>query len=212
MLSTDVVMIILLGWGNIISIETSGMRITNTTVSETMRVLTGKIVDQQEKLEKMEQRLQALETSAHNVSKHIQTRQAEVSSVAFTACVSAQDVINIGHGQTIVFDQVYTNTGNSYKRTTGIFTAPMDGVYGFHLSVMVLDSNALYLNLVKNGEHFEGMAIYGNGRFTTVSEFWNIELAKGDDVWIRTDTNYIDGHLGTIHGWCHTQFSGFFIN
>ncbi|KAH3774128.1 hypothetical protein DPMN_175502 [Dreissena polymorpha] len=94
------------------------MRITNTAVSETMRVLTGKIVDQQEKLEIMEQRLQALERSAHSESKHIKIRQAEVSSVAFTACVSAQDVINIGHGQTIVFDQVKTNTGNAYKRTT----------------------------------------------------------------------------------------------
>ncbi|KAH3774120.1 hypothetical protein DPMN_175493 [Dreissena polymorpha] len=85
----------------------------------------------------------------------------------------------------------------------------MDGVYGFHLSVMVLESNALYLQLFKNGEYFDTMVIYGNGNFTTVSEFWSIELAKGDGVWIRTDTQYVDGLIGTLHGWCNTQFSGF---
>ncbi|KAH3774091.1 hypothetical protein DPMN_175488 [Dreissena polymorpha] len=97
-----------------------------------------------------------------------------------------------------VFDQVKTNTGSAYIDTTGIFSASKNNVYGFHLSVIVVVLNVLYFHIVKNGENFDTMVIYGNGHFTTEGEFWNIELMKGDEVWIRTETNYIEGHLGII--------------
>lgn len=35
----------------------------------------------------------------------------------------------------IIFDRLITNIGGSYKRDTGRFTAPLDGVYQFNVIV-----------------------------------------------------------------------------
>ncbi|KAH3801364.1 hypothetical protein DPMN_155013 [Dreissena polymorpha] len=132
-------------------------------------------------------------------------------TVAFTACISEQDRVNIGHLQTIVFDLVKTNVGNAYKGTSGIFIAPVSGVYGFHLSAMVTVDHVIYLNIIKNGVNFDVMVAEGHGRVTTVTEFWTIELQTNDLVWIQSDTTWVDGHITALHGWCNSVFSGFLI-
>ena len=52
--------------------------------------------------------------------------------------------------QDIVFDRVFTNLGNSYHVSHGIFGAPTPGIYIFSVTI-VADGQAAHAKLVKNG-------------------------------------------------------------
>ena len=40
-------------------------------------------------------------------------------------------------GDVIVFEEVLTNEGVAYNRTTGIFLAPVNGTYAFHVTIVL---------------------------------------------------------------------------
>ena len=42
---------------------------------------------------------------------------------------------NILHAENVVFDKVFTNVGNGYNSTTGVFTCPMAGTYAFQVKI-----------------------------------------------------------------------------
>ncbi|WAR01466.1 hypothetical protein MAR_008024 [Mya arenaria] len=107
---------------------------------------------------------------------------------AFTACISPRDLTNIHQHQTIIFDHVITNYGSAYSTSTGIFTAPTPGIYIFFLEIMVTS-------------HYE-----------IDSALWVLHLNRGSEVLIRSSTSYIEGHVGQIHGYCHSSLSGFLLN
>ena len=56
--------------------------------------------------------------------------------------------------QPIVFDKIETNIGNAYSQFTGVFTAPLNGVYQFNLEVSIpngANGNVLHVYIEKNG-------------------------------------------------------------
>ena len=70
----------------------------------------------------------------------------------FTACIGVPDLTDIGNNQVIVFDRVLTNHGSAYRNTTGIFRAPVEGVYAFHFSAMSRAQHRIYFTLVQDGK------------------------------------------------------------
>lgn len=69
--------------------------------------------------------------------------------VGFTVGVTAFSSTWQGH--ILVFPHVVTNKGNVYNRSTGKFTAPIDGTYVFFVAVNAYASTHLYLEIVHNG-------------------------------------------------------------
>ena len=55
--------------------------------------------------------------------------------VAFTA-VNVTDQADVGINQNILFEQVVLNEGNAFHPHTGVFTAPVSGIYCFQAMVM----------------------------------------------------------------------------
>lgn len=47
-------------------------------------------------------------------------------------------ILNLSSHHTIVYDTVVINRGNGYNIGDGIFTAPVTGVYAFHVYVCVI--------------------------------------------------------------------------
>ena len=133
-------------------------------------------------------------------------------AVAFTAVVSPPQLSNLGAGQTVVYDQIVTDVGNDYHNRSGVFTAPVSGVYVFNYAVMMDPGLSEYIELVKNGNHV--IWNYGHAPGAThlisASRTAVVELMVGDQVWIRTQKSSTHGN-GIIHGNGFTTFSGWLI-
>ncbi|KAM4611136.1 uncharacterized protein ACJ7VT_014215 [Polymixia lowei] len=126
-----------------------------------------------------------------------QKRQSEVAlikltvkQVAFSASLLASGAGHIGPFNTqtpLVYRHVVTNTGNAYNPNTGLFTAPVRGVYHFQFYVHGGGhrSHGSGAALFKNGQQifvaYEHQASYSVNPSNGVS----LLLEKGDIVFIR---------------------------
>ncbi|XP_048045827.1 adiponectin-like [Megalobrama amblycephala] len=104
--------------------------------------LTLDILSEIQKIKTIEERLNALELKSKNEEK---------MKVAFSA--SPSDIGYIGpqdEAKTLVYENVFTNIGNAYDSTTGIFTAPVKGVYFFNFVVFNAAAPESGVKLLKN--------------------------------------------------------------
>ncbi|XP_052386651.1 complement C1q-like protein 2 [Carassius gibelio] len=91
---------------------------------------------------------------------------------------------------TLVYKDVFVNEGRAYNPTTGIFTAPVKGVYFFTFSGHNRSSKAMGLRLLKNGQQM--ITVYNHplgDRFETGSNSISLTLAEGDHVYMRLREN-----------------------
>lgn len=132
------------------------------------------------------------------------------SRVAFMAALS-NNLGGLPDLATLVFDSEITNVGHAYQPATGIFTAPVKGVYTFTLTFMVEPNHHEYVELTVDGRVISGnvlaTAVNTNDYESTTRE-WVLEINKGAQVLIRT-SNF--GNEGFIHGNLHTVWSGFLL-
>uniref|UniRef100_A0A3Q3A596 C1q domain-containing protein n=1 Tax=Kryptolebias marmoratus TaxID=37003 RepID=A0A3Q3A596_KRYMA len=110
--------------------------------------------------------------------------------VAFGASISQGG--NIGPFNveiTLVYKKVYVNTG-SYNPTTGIFTAPVKGVYYFSFSGHNVSTKPMGLRLMKNGEQMVTVYNHPSGdRYETASNGMTLQLEPGDQVYMKLRQN-----------------------
>lgn len=106
--------------------------------------------------------------------------------VAFTATLSQSK--SFSSVTTLVFSTILTNIGGGYNAVTGIFTAPLGGVYFFNCKLTDRqNSNGPSLHFVKNGA-IQGTDISNKGPsgiFRTSSSSIVLELSHGDRVWVK---------------------------
>ncbi|XP_067436626.1 complement C1q-like protein 4 [Thunnus thynnus] len=133
----------------------------------------------------------------------------ERTMVAFTALAEYGGA----HGPfkmdtTLVYNEVITNIGDAYNSCTGIFCAPVAGVYYFTFFYHAGGEHKSRLSLMKNCETIvitsdhksdsDGADNGGNVAF--------LQLQAGDQVFVRLDANH---HLWAAER--HTSLSGFLV-
>uniref|UniRef100_A0A671Y7J7 C1q domain-containing protein n=1 Tax=Sparus aurata TaxID=8175 RepID=A0A671Y7J7_SPAAU len=128
--------------------------------------------------------------------------------VAFGASIG--NVGNIGPFNTditLVYKNVFSNTG-SYNPGTGIFTAPVRGVYYFSFSGFNVSTRSMDLVLMKNGEHMIYATNHPAGnRHEPATNGMTLQLVVGDQVYVRLrqDTWIFD------NGNNHSTFIGYLL-
>ncbi|KAL3848260.1 hypothetical protein ACJMK2_019129 [Sinanodonta woodiana] len=149
------------------------------------------------------------EQTDSSVRSHLVKKQVQDGQVAFHAKVSLFDLENLGMHHTIIFDSVVTNIGAGYHAHTGIFIAPVHGLYVFHVTAMSSPRKDQFLELVKDGNVIQYVYPDADGAtdFMSASMTVPLEVEKGGEVWVRTS-----GGMGTIHGNYATFFTGFLIH
>nr|KAG5686617.1 hypothetical protein BaRGS_006291 [Batillaria attramentaria] len=132
------------------------------------------------------------------------------SAVAFSARFADDNQDNgiaLGHHSVLRFDHVITNIGNGYNPQTGIFTAPVSGVYVFFLSFMsVYNKGYVMLVIDKHGEELDTAYANDKTKYDQGSTEVTTHLTVGEKLWVRQQ-------LGTaVRGSTWTIFTGYLIH
>ncbi|XP_014869578.1 PREDICTED: cerebellin-4-like isoform X2 [Poecilia mexicana] len=136
--------------------------------------------------------LRELETKLGDTQREMEVLKSQVqgNKVAFGASISIGD--NIGPFNThttLVYKKVYVNTG-SFNVGTGIFTAPVKGVYYFSFSGHNISSKPMGLQLMKNGQQMVTVYNHVAGRrHETATNGMTLQLEVGDQVYMRLFQN-----------------------
>ncbi|XP_042368629.1 complement C1q-like protein 3 [Plectropomus leopardus] len=163
------------------------------------------------RLKNSETRLKDSETRLRNSENQIlELRNKERTKVIFSAAVGegSKDIGPFNRDITLIYRDVKTNIGNAYSPSTGIFVAPVAGVYYFTIFYHAGGYHQSKLQLYKNNQHMvtthdhasqhDGADNGGNAVF--------MQLQPGDQVYVRM--------VAKSHVWgsdYHTTFSGFLV-
>lgn len=112
----------------------------------------------------------------------------------------------------VKFNKVWTNNLNGYDVNTGIFTAPMQGLYHFSAVFMSEIGKTLYLHLWHNKKMTAGSYTKGDGYKTGTFDVVLI-LKKGDRIYIRCKGGHYSHDSQRIFsdGDNYSTFSGYRI-
>ncbi|XP_039670815.1 complement C1q-like protein 2 isoform X1 [Perca fluviatilis] len=136
--------------------------------------------------------LRDLEAKLKNTEKQLEDLKREVrgNSVAFGASLGPGGGVGPYNVEiTLTYKNVYSNTG-SYNPATGIFTAPVKGIYYFSFSGHNLSSKPMGLRLMKNGVQM--VTVYNHpagNRHETATNGMTLQLEVGDQVYMRLRSN-----------------------
>ncbi|XP_071135085.1 uncharacterized protein [Mytilus edulis] len=109
---------------------------------------------------------------------------AKRETVAFSAYRPSSQTLS--SREKVIFDRVWSNVGNGYEPSTGIFTAPHSGLY--HLTAVFMSTNGdvLNLDLCQNELKMTKSYLNGDGHKTgTFDVVFNLQ--KGDTVYIHSN-------------------------
>ncbi|XP_028831622.1 cerebellin 11 [Denticeps clupeoides] len=165
----------------------------------------GELKDLRAAVEKLTLRLDATERA-------LEREQAEKQRVAFTASILTSK--DQHHGpfndeSNLVFSKILTNIGNAYNPNTGVFTAPVKGVYYFRYSGYGYAGNDMGLSIFKGSQRmvssYEHRSADSNDN---VSNGVVLELDVGDVVYARL---WINTWVFTDSRYDYCTFSGFLL-
>jgi len=108
------------------------------------------------------------------------------------------------------FSNVLLNVGDSYDSTTGVFTAPVAGLYQFTAQLCVNKGQNIYYEITKNDSVLYRSRIYQSGSVQCCNSETVDVLSKGETVSVRATS----GQTANIHkskGVISNMFSGFLL-
>ncbi|XP_056599950.1 cerebellin-2-like [Triplophysa dalaica] len=144
----------------------------------------------------------------------VQSLQAENTArkVAFSAGLLNSGPQHTGpfeESRTLVYQKIFSNIGNAYDSNTGVFTAPVKGVYFFRFYGHSHAGNTMAVSLYKNNEqqcsvyfHKTQSAPNGNGSngvVLTLEKADKVHTELWKDSWVYDDESSF------------TSFSGFML-
>ncbi|KAJ4925295.1 hypothetical protein JOQ06_018030 [Pogonophryne albipinna] len=165
---------------------------------------------QVEELQRENAALEGRMSSSEKEVEELQRENADRPQVAFSAGLT--DSGSVGPFKTdftLKFSKVFSNIGQAYSPTTGIFTAPVRGVYYFRFN-MWESRRSTYTSVVlyHNNQQKMRLSDYIDGSgVVSASNAMVLQLEKGDVVYIVLPSNYgvrDDSHNRII-------FSGFLL-
>ncbi|XP_029931562.1 complement C1q-like protein 3 [Myripristis murdjan] len=163
----------------------------------------------QRQLSIMKDNLGTLQSQLNDTKNQLEKlRSRERTKVAFSAALDRNTGPDAGDN-ILVYRTVITNIGNAYNNNTGIFTAPVAGVYFFTLFFRAGQENTSTLMLFKNN-----MAVVTTGDYSVANgaddggNGVTLQLQQGDQVYVFL--------AAATHVWGggnrYTTFSGFLLS
>ncbi|CAC5388796.1 unnamed protein product [Mytilus coruscus] len=111
-------------------------------------------------------------------------------------------------GSVVIYDDVITNEGNGYTLSTGIFTAPAEGLYSFSWTTTTVAHKYFYTYLAVNGYMIARSHAGHDNVSLSASQTVVVHLKNHDKVNIKVQDDH-NGQFIYSEGW--STFSGFII-
>ncbi|XP_053716045.1 cerebellin 11 [Synchiropus splendidus] len=167
---------------------------------------------QKAEVEALKKESQEMRTRLAASEEVIKTLARKTNSIAVAFSTSLANVGEVYTGpcteKTLIFKRVLTNTGEGYDVDTGVFTAPVEGLYYFSFSTYGYNTHLVGAILMKNNERqtstYESASMDGSDSSTNSAV---LHLAAGDRVYVELwDNARVFDNLNA-----HTTFAGFLI-
>ncbi|XP_071160261.1 complement C1q-like protein 3 [Mytilus edulis] len=113
----------------------------------------------------------------------------------------------LGGNDVIKFDKVVTNNENGYNPNTGIFTAPVAGVYQFSYTVMSEGGKFLAVYLSHNNTKQQSLWMKGSSHEMAANNII-LNLQKRDKVAVKSHGSYSIYSNGDLY----SSFSGYLVS
>ncbi|XP_013993628.2 complement C1q-like protein 2 [Salmo salar] len=146
-------------------------------------------------------------TSTEREVEKLQRENAERPKVAFSTSLGKTGHLGqFNTATTVVYKNIFTNTGGHYNQATGIFTAPVRGVYHFSFTIGdFLQSTVMGLSLFKNEQQIIHSGEVGDHQqFRYASNAVILQLEVGDVIFMQLPANYRiyddSNHRNTFNG------------
>ncbi|VDI38865.1 complement C1q tumor necrosis factor-related protein 3-like [Mytilus edulis] len=137
------------------------------------------------------------------VNRQSDIKQGSKQMIAFLAFVKGTPVLS---NNGIKFEDVETNIGNHYNPTTGVFTAPISGLYVLSSMIMAYGDAKVEYQWRKNETVFStGYTNHANG--SSQSQTYVFELKKGDRVFLKHRTS----NSQKLYGHRCSYFNGYLL-
>lgn len=165
------------------------------------------IEDEQEKQAQLSSTVAALTSRVQSLETEVRNQP----QVAFSASMytSGSKVFGpFSSDKTVVFRRVITNIGNAYNSATGIFTAPVPGVYYFTFTAFTTSSKRAYLR--KNGQNIVSVTDHKDNE-DSASNAAVLTLKKWDQVYLVLSGFSNSRHLLYDDPFHFTTFSGYLL-
>ncbi|KAL7846385.1 hypothetical protein SRHO_G00213650 [Serrasalmus rhombeus] len=166
----------------------------------------------QSQIEELKKQNAALEGRVVSTELGVEALREEKSSrprVAFSFASGLTDILGPLHTDAIlVFRKKITNIGKAYSKITGVFTAPLRGVYYFRFNVLGhSNSHRLAVYLYKNHEKISDVTEFPEGTYEYAVGGATLLLQKGDQVYVKlgNESQIYDNSDN------HCTFSGFLV-
>ncbi|XP_053393543.1 heavy metal-binding protein HIP-like [Mercenaria mercenaria] len=147
-----------------------------------------------------------------NLVPPVQRTSRQYERIVFSSYLD-HNVQNLGIDHPIVYNRIIINEGSAYNEHSGMFTCPVDGIYGFYFSVSTQDVHQIVAKLVVDSvNEVDGVSdTMHDNHEAQGGNFVFVSLTKGQQVWVA---NY----RWTYHSMQETDiyrfstFSGFLLN
>ncbi|XP_060558668.1 uncharacterized protein LOC132718971 [Ruditapes philippinarum] len=149
-----------------------------------------------------------METKYNKIDKNMREMGENVGTrhISFSAKLSGS-VENLPAWHTLVFSNIIHNNGNAYSPKTGLFTAPVSGVYMFYTHILG-KSRRLEMCLQHNGTTKLWLYVHGMTHGAD-SNMIVLHLNKGDEIKVVKHGPYGSAPFYVHNVW--TTFSGFML-
>ncbi|XP_053375911.1 complement C1q and tumor necrosis factor-related protein 9A-like isoform X2 [Mercenaria mercenaria] len=131
-------------------------------------------------------------------------------SVAFYAHHVTDLVLDVSD-EIIVFDTIITNEGSGYDTSTGIFTAPVEGLYQFTVHVCSKTGKYSVIGLSLAGKVVAAAVNYDKDSETCSSVGAVVRMNSGEQIWVKCTSGYSTYRLYQDNYRMNT-FSGILLN
>jgi len=134
-------------------------------------------------------------------------------TVLFSAILTSSQ--SLSQNQVLIFDKILTSEGHGYDRHTGVFTAPLDGFYMFHVHLVTGTTSTFHFALEHNGNvviHLSTSGRLSEFMYITMSDSVIVKLKQNDQVKVVcTSSSYVHGDTGN-NNIASTTFTGHLVS